>query len=156
MEEQPNKNEKRNSFNWALFLGFCIMALSIYVAGHTIAGSIPSTLGGNFSGTLMNSGGGFSSSEFMSEWEVASFLRISHEDLTRIIESGELDGTYTVFQVESSVMRRNSEEWLVEHRGDTAEARVSESVEYDNVIIDQSIFSRERITEWLHARMDNR
>ena len=151
-----DKMIKFQNFNMALFLGCCMVALSILVAGLVIARQIPDSLHGSlhgsFSGTLIDSGGSFR--EFMSEWEAANFLMISDRELERIIESGELSGTYAVFQVERIILRASerSREWVV--GGAIAEFAVPERIEYDTVIVDQRVFSRERLAEWLLNRMD--
>ena len=156
--ETSTKNGNDQTFNWALFLGLCIVALSIFITGRIIAINIPNSLHGslhgNFSGTLMD--GSNPSREFMSEWETARFLMMSYEELELIIESGELNGTYAVFQVERNVMQSYdiSGQWMTIDGGFTAEIPFRH-IEYETIIVDQRIFSRERLVEWLLNRMDN-
>ena len=109
-------------------------------------------LSGHFSGTLTENNHTFR--EFMSEWEVAHFLMMSHEELERLIESGELNGIFTVFQVERTVMRRDSEEWIIERSGNPSAIARPIPIEYETIMVDQRIFSRERLINWLHLRMD--
>jgi len=159
MEEQQIP---RRTFNWALFLGCGVVALAIIIAGQSIARQIPHTLHGSmhgsFSGTLMD---GNNSSEFISEWEAATFLRLEHAEFTNLLESGELSGTYTVFSVERMVWSTVGDSELFEfvhpdgRRGSIqAVAPVpAQQIEYEMVMVDHRVFSRERLTEWLHERI---
>ena len=157
----PEQGGKPQNVSAALFRGCCVIALSIVIAAFVIARQIPHSLHGNlhgiFSGTLMDGGGSFR--DFMSEWEAANFLMMSPEQLERIIESGELRGTYTTFQIEHMVWRgpERPGEWIIS--GDVAAEPVPTPIpapfEFDIVIVDHRVFSRERLTEWLHVRMDN-
>ena len=148
----------RQNFNWALFLGCAVFALSIFIVGLVIAGKIPNSLHGNlsgsFSGTLID-GGNSSPREFMSEWEAAHFLMIPHDDLMKLIEAGELKGAYTVFQVEREVWSSAEDEEPITQRvdGNTIMTEVPQRIEYDTIIVDQLVFSRDRLTEWMLARM---
>jgi len=161
MEEQQTP---RRNFNWALFLGCGVVALAIIIAGQSIARQIPHTLHGSmhgsFSGTLMD---GNNSSEFISEWEAATFLRLEHAEFIDLLEAGELSGTYTVFSVERMVWSAIGDFDLIEfvhpdgRRGSIqagAPMPVQErQMEYEMVIVDHRVFSRERLTEWLHERI---
>ena len=151
-EQTTNYKTPAKSFNVALFLGCCTIALSIVITGQAIAQRIPDSLYGNlngsFSGTLMDSNNGYSSREFMSDWEAASFLMLSIDELEYIIESGEFDGMYTILQTERTVAV--SYDKVINENG-IAEERV----EYDTLPFDHRIFSREKLTEWLLGRIDN-
>jgi hypothetical protein len=161
MDEQTNTNDnekptqnKSLKFNWALFLGCCVIALSIYSAGGRIATRIPHSLHGNlhgnFSGTLTGNNDSFQ--EFMSEWEAARFLGMSRDEFTNIVATGELSGTYTVFQVERTVWN-SSGGFVVTMHGSDGLAAV-QPIEQETVIVDHRVFSRERLVEWLLNRMD--
>jgi len=147
-------NEKTINFNWALLLGLCVVAISIYLTGSLIAGQMPHSLHGHFSGTLMDGGRGVSDQEFMSEWAAAHFVGLSHEEFAVIVESGELAGTYTVFQIERMVMIRRGEYERYVVADGVAEMPVR--IEYDTIVVDHRVFSRERLAEWLLGRMDGR
>jgi len=146
--------EHLQKLNWALFLGCCVVAISIFAAGQAIANRLPHTMHGNFSGSL-TSHASFDSSdrEFMSDWQAAAFIGMSWEEFESIVESGELSGTYTAFQVERQVWRRweDTTEWIIEDP--TIPARPI-PMEYDIVTVDHRVFSRERLAEWLLSRMD--
>ena len=150
--EVPAKDDKQSNFNWALFWGCCVISLSIFLsiifAGLMIAGQMPQSLHGHFAGTLVD-GGNHPPGEFMSEWSAARFIEMTHEEFTGIIESGELSGTYTVFQVEREVWLPWDDYML----WDADLATVP--VEYEIVTVDHRVFSRERLVEWLQQRIDN-
>jgi len=154
--EIPESPSIFRGFNWGLFLGFCVVAVSIYMAGSLIAGRMPASLHGqlhgNFSWSLVDGGGGLQS-EFMSEWQAAHFLMIPHENLERLIEAGELVGIYTVFTVEHRERRPVVGRSEVMSDG-TVLKEVPMPTEYDIVLVEQRVFSRERLAEWLLARID--
>jgi len=157
-EELNNKpNATLQKFNWALFLGLCIVALSIFFAGRIVANQIPQTLHGSFSGSLIGGNAHFddSSREFMTEWAAASFIGMMQEEFAELVESGELSGTYTAFQVERQVWQRwdSADTWVID--GDVSEVARPIPMEYEIVIVDHRVFSRERLSEWLLGRMDN-
>ena len=145
--------------NIVLFLGCCVVALGIVIAGFVIAGQIPDvmhgSLHGSFSGTLVDGGG--SQREFMSEWEAAGFLLMTIEQFRSLAESGELTGTYAVFQVERYVWEWEVLEFYAERAGvgsDVGAMPVPAQVIAGTVIEDHRVFSRERLSEWLIARME--
>ena len=141
--------------NMALFYGCCIIALGIVIAGLVIARQIPDvmhgSLHGSFSGTLIDGGG--SQREFMNEWEAAGFLSMTIEQFRSLVESGELGGTYAVFQVEQYVWDHEIHEFHAEPAG-AAPAPTPMPVIASTVIEDHRVFSREKLTKWLHERME--
>jgi len=151
-------------FNWALLLGCCAIALSIYIVGNNIANRIPHTMHGSFHGSLMD--GSVNEQEFMSEWQAALFLTIDYETLNRLVEAGELAGTYTIFQ-EYRVVWHTPAWWYaddgerqlrmeqMEQSGMAPMPVVPVPQEAEWVLFDTRVFSRERLTEWLLNRMDS-
>jgi len=160
-------------FNWALFLGCCVVALSIVSAGHTIANRIPHTLMGSLTGTLASGTGAAVSQDFLSHWEAPSFLRMEPSDFDDLLESGALEGTYASFQTYRTVIIRSDintvpgaptpaprvfyssdaavlDSWMVERAG-LGEGALFET---ETIIYNHRVFSRERLTEWLHNRME--
>ena len=79
------------NFNLALFLGCCVIGICITISGVLISNKLPETphFPANLSVTTASSQTEFE--DFLSEYEVAVFLKISQEDLTKLIVSGELD-----------------------------------------------------------------
>lgn len=165
MNQQGNKNEElpkiinTQGFNWSLFLGLCILSISVFTAGNTIANRIPHSLHGNLSGHLSMTDGGNSlhAQEFLTEWEAARFIGMHHEEFVDIIESGELAGTYTVFQLERRVwIRSGSDFFVVDGPAQTALPRDSAlSMEYEIILSEHRVFSRERLSEWMLRRIGN-
>ncbi|MCL2279214.1 MAG: hypothetical protein FWC20_07400 [Oscillospiraceae bacterium] len=156
--EKTMQHESASKLNLALLFGLCVIAISILIVGFFIARRIPQTLHGNFSGMLMD--GGVAVREFMTdEWEVASFIGIWEEDLIALIESGELDGTFTVFEVERTVF--DFDQWSLEP--DQRSLESNEPIQVPTPTINEGettteylrVFSRERLKDWLLARMDS-
>lgn len=148
-------------FNWPLLIGLTFIAISIFAAGHSIATRMPHTFHGHMSGHITGGGESSAPRDFMSEWEAASFLSMNHDELLSIMRTGELNGTYTIFQVE----RR---EWFWPERGDINHGNPNSvmlapapvfpnevSMEYIIISSDHIVFSRERLSEWLLSRIDN-
>jgi len=156
------------NFNWALLLGLCAIAISIFAAGITIANRLPQTFHGHMTGSL--TGGSTwhdtSSREFMSEWEAANFLLMGHDEFASILQTGELSGTYTVFQVERREWVWSQDElgrmlhppaplpYNVRVVGEQPVPVHPFGMEYEIVLVDHRIFSRERLSEWLINRID--
>ena len=158
LNENSGNNQNQSpprGFNWALLLGCCAIALAIYLSGSRISSRIPHVIHGNFTTPFVQGSFGADDREFMSEWDAARFIMVNPDEFHGIIESGELSGTYTVFQVERREWRIPRE--FIERAGVGVfefEAAVPVQQEYDIVITDHRVFSRERLTEWLHNRMD--
>ena len=97
-----------HNFNTALFLGCCVIATSILLASSFISEQIPTVLQGNLNGnfSIISNDAVSTAGKFMSEWEAANFLTLSRETLELLINSGELAGTYTIFEGEERVFRQ--------------------------------------------------
>jgi len=137
-------------FNWALFIGCCLIALALLDAGIRISNRMPQTMHGNFHGSL-TSGHVSESREFLSEWDAAAFLLMGYDEFNTLLPSGELSGTYATFQVERRVWRLTEE--VVSPSVQDPSMPTPMPVEYDIVIGDHRVFSRERLTEWLNNRI---
>ncbi len=79
------------NFNLSLFLGCCVIGISIIISGILISSNLPGTtlVPSNLAVTTSNSESGFK--DFLSEYEVAGFLSINTEDVFNLIASGEFD-----------------------------------------------------------------
>jgi len=151
--EKTTQHESASKLNLALFFGLCVIAISILIVGFFIARRIPQTLHGNFSGMLMD--GSVAVREFMTdEWEVAGFIGIWEEDLIALIESGELDGTFTVFEVERTVFDFDFDRWALES-DEPIQVPAPTINEGETTTEYLRVFSRERLKDWLLARMDS-
>jgi len=176
---QVPKKTPLDGFNTALFLGCLVIALGIYFAGwhiaNTLAHGIPwFAIGGSSGGSFQNFHTQNEPNTFMTEWEAARFLGLEweHDAFDALIESGELSGTYTAFQVERVDWHNwEGEYWMWSGDDYVHEMRVREShweaqeitappvpvlipAERALIIVDHRVFSRERLTEWMMARID--
>jgi len=93
--ESINKSSKR-----ALFFGLCILAVSIYFASSNIASSMSHITFGSFPMPHIIQNTPTEPSEFMTDWQAANFLSINEHQLISLIEAGELQGTYTIMEIE--------------------------------------------------------
>jgi hypothetical protein len=113
--------------------------------------------------------------EFMSEWEAATFMRMNHFEFNGLLQSGELDGTYTTFQVARRVWQQpeRREHFSTEdgevggvgisvyrpiepfrmHDGRTIQV-IPDGATYEFVTEDHKIFSREKLVDWLNNRIE--
>jgi len=164
------EHSKGGGFNWALLIGCFAIALGIFLAGGRIADRIPHSMHGSFHGNF-STGTHFSEPrEFMSEWEAASFVMMGQAQFNALIQSGELQGTYTVFQVEEQQWHWD-DQWHFVEGAWSREVQVfppaisvdasgwttpmpPRPMEYEMVIVDLRVFSRERLTAWLMERID--
>jgi len=155
-----------------IFLGCCVIAIGIFAAGNSVANRIPHSLHGNFHGNFSAGMTGFAEpGEFMGVWEAARFIGLHDaEHVNILVRDGELAGTYTVFQVEERHWRSGDVFWdtqtglsiqqvhppavRVDAWGGVSEVAVPTLMEYDIVLVDMYIFSRERLTEWMMTRID--
>ena len=137
-------NNKPPSFNWAMLIGFCVMTLGIIWAGGRIADRLPH---GFFSPPLQPTPVIHQDSDFLSEWQVADLLAINVMELWEIIESGELDGTFTTLQIQRAEWGSRHEYWN----------SVVSVTRYPTgyTMVDHRIFSRERLLGWFNNRIDD-
>jgi len=176
MEDVKNENavvhvHRSNGFNssWALLLGCCVIALGIFLAGGRVADRIPHSMHGSFHGIFNTESHMPEPQDFMSSWSAAQFLQLQQEQLMSLVAAGELAGTYTVFQVEERMWLdswhfHEDSGWgrsivapptavQVDAWGNVAPVPVQQQ-EYEMVLTNVYVFSRERLTEWLMARID--
>ncbi|MCL2357574.1 MAG: hypothetical protein FWC70_10580 [Defluviitaleaceae bacterium] len=156
-------------FNWALLIGCCIIAVGISHAGALIGRSIPHAMHGNFHGSFSAPANHEPAAprEFMREFEAANFLAMHREDFVALVEAGELAGTYAVFDAERPVWARHggiivvpsvadeNVEWR-EHgdmRMGVARLAPEPTPLPEMMIVEHRVFCRERLTEWMHERI---
>lgn len=166
--------KERNSFNWALLIGCALIALTLNGLGsgitssvHNLANAIHIALQGNFYGSVNHLQA--EPPEFMTQWQAASFLTMRYEEFGELIQSGELSGTYTLFQVNRRIWQSDTPLFIV---GDmTIQAPgvlpmapvriedgrtlrvIQDDAKYEIVIENHRVFSRELLTEWLNNRI---
>jgi len=161
MEQQTNKHEEApkrvniQSFNFALFLGFCVLSISIFAAGNNIAARMTNSMHGHFSGTLMSGNNFANEREFLTEWEAAHFIGMNQAEFITIVESGELAGAYTVFQLERTVWNHPAMPEGFYATGELEQQTPPVQIEVYTAPFEHRVFSRERLSDWLLSRIDN-
>ena len=102
------------NFNLSLFLGCCAISIGVIVAGYLIASKLPDYISGNFSGTLTGNINEYGQTdiEYLSVYEVSGYLRIGYDNLNKLIESGELNGTYTIIEGSIVFSKEKLSEWM--------------------------------------------
>ena len=104
-------NEK--NFDISLFLGCCVISIGIIVAGFLISKELPDTthVPSNLAVTSVNSAHG-QFGEYFSEYQVAAYLGITNEDVTALMEAGELDGVSTKLGANYVFIKSKVDEWM--------------------------------------------
>lgn len=146
------------NFNWALFIGCCLIALAILSAGMRIASHIPHNLTSHihgFSGHVSSTNNDHP--DFMNNWQAAMYLSLDFDEFQSLVNSGELSGTYASFEVERRIWVRPADDtlWEVDNDAMTAARPVLVPVptEYEIVNDIHRVFSRERLAEWLNNKI---
>lgn len=98
------------NFNLSLFLGCCIISIGIVIAGLLIAYHLPPVISGSFSGTITDGTPQFG--DYLSEYEASAFLSMNTNDFIIFIQSGELQGTYTVIQGNNVFSKEKLSQWV--------------------------------------------
>lgn len=100
------------TFNLSQFLGCCVISIGIIVAGWLISNELPDTASvpASFSVTTRTADELYGN--YLSKYEVAAYLNITDEDVEKLLNSGELDGTYTVAGANYVFSREKLDEWV--------------------------------------------
>lgn len=79
------------NFDLSLFLGCCVIGGSMIISSIVISKNLPGTtfVPSNLSVTTSKAIPEFK--DFLSEYQIAAFLSITNEDVSKLIASGELD-----------------------------------------------------------------
>jgi hypothetical protein len=170
--------QKRKKFNWELLVGCVVIAIALAGAGNHVATNITQNMHGrwcNCTGHTVVHSPSQESGEFLTEWEAAMFLSIDHRKFDTLVQAGELSGTYATFQVERQVWQTvdiHDMRYIRRHEdgvfswseavpsGDFAITAVPIPVQevqgnYEIIIEDHRIFSREKLANWLNSRIEN-
>lgn len=103
----------KKNFDVSLFLGCCVISIGIMVAGWFIskelpdATHVPSSLAVTTTDTAYGQFG-----EYLSRYEVAAYLGITDEDVTSLINSGELDGVSMKLGANYVFVKSKVDEWM--------------------------------------------
>ncbi|NLB42132.1 MAG: helix-turn-helix domain-containing protein [Clostridiales bacterium] len=79
------------NFNLSVFLGCCVIGISIIISGILVSNNLPETtqVPSNLAVTTSSSVSEFA--DFLSQYEVSAFLKVSDEDVSDLIASDEFD-----------------------------------------------------------------
>ena len=100
------------NFNLSQFLGCCVIAVSIIIAGSYISGEIPDTTQVPNSLYVETQNQYEQYANCLSESDVAEYFNIGVEDVYELLNSGELDGTYTMVGERYIFSREKLDEWV--------------------------------------------
>lgn len=78
-------------FNLSFFLGCCIIGICIIISSLLISKSLPISTPFPADIAVTTSDDAAEFKDYLSEYEVAAFLSISSDDVSKLIESGEID-----------------------------------------------------------------
>lgn len=103
----------KKSFDVSLFLGCCVISIGIIVAGWLISKELPDAthVPSSLAVTTTDSAYG-QFGEYLSKYEVAAYLGITDEDVTSLINSGELDGVSTKLGANYVFVKSKVDEWM--------------------------------------------
>ena len=97
-----------------IFLGCCVLAASIFYAGQEIAGQLDNVA--DFPSSLyVTTNEQEKSQEFgdyLSKYEAAQYLEISHEEVEELIESGEWDSVAYIVGENRIISKAAVQEWV--------------------------------------------
>ena len=152
-KEEETKEFVRPPFNFALFLGFCILAMSIHFSSVRLSRHMPHPPIVHFP-SIANENMPFR--EFMNDWQASSFIGMSFDEFEQILATGELSGTYTIFQVERELwVDWGTDEWDDFHADPSYAAQFPVGATFERRIVDHYIFSREKLSTWLMRRIES-
>ena len=100
------------NFNLSQFLGCCVIAVSIIIAGSYISEEIPDTTQVPDSLYVSTQNQYEQYANCMSKYEVAEYFDITVDDVYELLNSGELDGTYTMVGETYIFSREKLDEWV--------------------------------------------
>jgi hypothetical protein len=122
----------------AILLGCIAIGLCVVIAGYRVADRIPGTLQGNFHGSLY--GGGQTQREntdYLNHWEAQTYLQIWDVTLHRLIQSGELDGTFVRFGDNYVFSRAKLSQWMDARIAEGAALPSGLEIDTDRVVISE-------------------
>lgn len=100
------------NFNLAQFLGCCVISFGIIVAGWLISKELPNTTQVPSSLSVITQTQDERYGSYLAKSQVAAYLKITDEDVDSLLNSGELDGTYTITGANYVFSREKLDEWV--------------------------------------------
>jgi hypothetical protein len=106
---------KLKNFNLSLFLGCCVIGVCVIIAGIIVANNLPETTRFPQGFSITNYDGDTSAptlGEYLTLFDAAHFLKIDINDLDAMVNSGELDGTFTAFPTGYVFSKERLTQWM--------------------------------------------
>lgn len=104
----------KKNFDLSLFLGCCVIAIGIVLAGWLISKELPETtkVPANLAVTTTNVESGYEFGNYLSKHEVSAYLGITSEDVNTLIQSGQLDGISTQLGANLVFSKEGLDKWM--------------------------------------------
>lgn len=100
------------NFNLSQFLGCCVISIGIIIAGWLISEELPNTTQVPASLSVVTKTMDELYGNYLSKYQAAAYLNIADEDIDKMLNSGELDGTYTMAGASYIFSREKLDEWV--------------------------------------------
>ena len=100
------------NFNLSQFLGCCVISIGIIVAGWLISEELPNTTQVPSNLSVVTKTMDELYGNYLCKSQVAAYLNIADDDIDKLLNSGELDGTYTVAGDSYIFSREKLDEWV--------------------------------------------
>ena len=105
----------KKNFDLSLFLGCCVISVGIIVAGWLISKEIPDTTKVPASLAITTTDSAYGEfGEYLSQYELAAYLGITDDDVTSLINSGELKDVSTKLGANYVFVKDAVDEWMAE------------------------------------------
>jgi len=105
----------KKNFDLSLFLGCCVISVGIIVAGWLISKEMPDTTKVPSSLAITTTDSAYGEfGEYLSKYELAAYLGITDDDVTSLINSGELKDVSTKLGANYVFVKDAVDEWMAE------------------------------------------
>ena len=105
----------KKNFDLSLFLGCCVISVGIIVAGWFISKEMPETTKVPSSLAITTTDSAYGEfGEYLSKYELAAYLGITDDDVTSLINSGELKDVSTKLGANYVFVKDAVDEWMAE------------------------------------------
>ena len=105
----------KKNFDLSLFLGCCVISVGIIVSGWLISKEMPDTTKVPASIAITTTDSQYGEfGEYLSKYELAAYLGITDDDVTSLINSGELKDVSTKLGANYVFVKDAVDEWMAE------------------------------------------
>ena len=109
----------KKNFDLSLFLGCCVISAGIIVAGWLISKEMPDTTKVPASLAITTTDSAYGEfGEYLSKYELAAYLGITDDDVTSLINAGELKDVSTKLGANYVFVKDAVDEWMAERLHD--------------------------------------